>query len=715
MTNASFNINIEGNVFVAIKQLQANFNSLEESVKQIETNSKASFSSIANSISSIKIASVTQNLQNLSQGFQDINQPGLSFNQSLRELSALTGTSGRDLNKLGDLARSSAKEFGGSAAASLDSYKTILGRLGPDIAKNQEALAGMERNVQILSKTMGGDSAGAVDALTTAMLQYGVDLSNPIQTQKEMTKMMDVMANSAQEGAAEVPSISAALKVSGVAATQAKVSFAETNAAIQALAQGGKEGSEAGVALRNILGKMAGEDVLPKEAAEKLKKLGVDMRIVSDTSIPFTDRLRELKKAQGDATIMAQVFGTENAAAAQILLQSVDAQDKMTGEIIKTGGAQQQANIVMESTEEKLKRMRASIDNAKIGFFELTGGVTAYLSPISELLTTFSSLTPILNGVKTVTIALATAEGRAAIATKLKVVADRAALIASKAVTAAQWLWNVALNANPIGLVITAVAALGTALYAVSKAFKVSSAAERVNAELKDKMIDKTAEEESRLLALFTVLKKTNKGSEERKKVVSELNEKYPDLLKKYDLEKASLNEINRAYKDIAASIQKKAEAEALSEMLTEKTKEIKTRAKEGRSWYQDQTEYLIELAELKADRNQITKQLTDLQIKDIEKQTKGGNSVTPQTTTGAGTSGTDYKNQNNPIVSPAGTSDKKYSGTGGELKNINVRIENLVKELVIQTSNITESTGLIRDKITEAMVGAVRDFEVAM
>lgn len=46
----------------------------------------------------------------------------------------------------------------------------------------------MERNVQILSKTMGGDSAGAVDALTTAMLQYGVDLSNPIQTQKEMTK-----------------------------------------------------------------------------------------------------------------------------------------------------------------------------------------------------------------------------------------------------------------------------------------------------------------------------------------------------------------------------------------------------------------------------------------------------------------------------------------------------------------------------------------------
>ena len=35
-------------------------------------------------------------------------------------------------------------------------------------------------------------------------------------------------------------------------------------------------------------------------------------------------RLRELKKAQGDATIMAQIFGVENAAAAQILLRSAD-------------------------------------------------------------------------------------------------------------------------------------------------------------------------------------------------------------------------------------------------------------------------------------------------------------------------------------------------------------------------------------------------------
>jgi TP901 family phage tail tape measure protein len=293
----------------------------------------------------------------------------------------------------------------------------------------------MERYVQILSKTMGGDAAGAADALTTGMLQFGVDLSNPKTAAAEMAKMMDVMANSAQAGAAEVPQISAALKVSGVAAKQAKVSFIETNAAIQALAAGGKEGSEAGMALRNVLGKMAGEDVLPKEAVAKLKDLKVNMSIVSDTSLPFTTRLRELKKAQGDATIMAQMFGTENAAAANILLSSVDAQDKLAQQIGKTGGAQAQANIVMESTAEKMARMKAAIDDVKLGFFEATGGVTAYLQPAMEVMTTVNSFAPVFGAAKTAVMALATAKGREALMERISTVASKSEILISIAVS----------------------------------------------------------------------------------------------------------------------------------------------------------------------------------------------------------------------------------------------------------------------------------------
>lgn len=714
MTNASFNIELEGNVFAAIKQLQQQFASMEVTVDRLEKNTSGSFSKIGSALSQIKLSALHQNLQNLNQGFQDLNAPGMQFNQSLQDLSALTGTTGKDLDKLGELARKSAKEFGGNAAASIESYKTILGRLGPDIAKNQGALAGMERNVQILSKTMGGDSTGAVDALTTAMLQFGVDLSNPIQAQKEMTKMMDVMANSAQAGAAEVPQISAALKVSGVAATQAKVSFAETNAAIQALAQGGKEGSEAGIALRNILGKMAGEDVLPKEAAEKLKKLGVDMNVVSDTTKPFTDRLRELKKAQGDATIMAQVFSTENASAAQILLQSVDAQDKMTGEIQKSGGAQKQANVVMESTAEKLARMRAWIDDVKLGFFEATGGVTAYLEPFAQLATTFSAFSPLLSG-----------------ASKLFTLFKNtqiAGSIATKVVTAAQWLWNVALNANPIGLVITAVAALGAAVYGLSKAFSVMSSAEKVENAVKEKVIEKTAEQRAELDMLFDKLRNAKKGSEEYNNTLKELDALQPGIVEKYNLQAGAMKDINAAQKEMIANIDAIAKAEAYKEVAKEMYKKAYTEQAEGPSAMDKMMSWggglsaeqwnALDVAVAENDAKTAVKQqakfLNSKEYKNAMKNT-GGNPETADQPISDAKSGTDFKAKSKPLVSPAGTSDKKYSGTGGELKNINVRIENLVKELVIQTSNITESTGMIKDKITEAMVGAVRDFEVAM
>lgn len=66
--------------------------------------------------------------------------------------------------------------------------------------------------------------------------------------------------------------------------------------------------------------------------------------------------------------------------------------------------------------------------------------------------------------------------------------------VAKKVATAAQWLWNAAMAANPIFLFITAVAALGTGIYLLSKAFKKSGEDMKVNAEavknLKEKQKD---------------------------------------------------------------------------------------------------------------------------------------------------------------------------------------------------------------------------------
>ncbi len=760
----TLDINYKGNILEVLKQIQKELHADSKASKEFDETASKSLSNIEKSIKQVSFASIHQGIQNLQQGLEDLNRPGLDFSSSIAEVSAITGVVGKDLDELGSKARASAKEFGGTATDSLESYKTILSRLGPQMAQDKTALAEMEKNVRVLSKTMGGDAAGAVDALTTGMLQYGIDLSKPAEAQKEMAKMMNVMAAGAQEGAAEVPQISAALKVSGVAAKQAKVSFEETNSALQALAAGGRVGSEAGVSLRNVLGKMAGEDVLPKEAADKLKRLGVDMKIVSDTTLPFTTRLRELKKASSDATIMAQVFGTENAAAANILLESVDAQDELTKKITGTSSALEQAAIIMESPEEKLSRMRARIDDAKLAFFELTGGVTAYLGPITEVGRTVQSLSPIYAGAKTAVLALATAEGRQALVQRASTAAKVLGAVATKTITAAQWLWNAALSANPIGLVITAVAALGAAIYASVKAFDKSTAAQRLNAEVTREVNKAMIGEQIELKRLFTQLKQTNPGTEERTKLIDELKSKYPGLIEQYDLEHAKLSEIDKIQKEVIKNVRNKIEADIKTKKATELLEEAEDA--KGKSAFQlnlwtdkQKWDYIKDL------QNQAEDLLTEAD----NKINSGRKKITEK---GVPTKPTEEKKQedqqSNPLVSAKGYdtedsineqikvlreqkasvklggteylkltaeinklesklsgkqkgSSKSYgsasggaSGTG-EMKRIDVRIETLVKELHINTTNLSEGIAEAKKKVSEALIGAVRDFEVAM
>lgn len=513
-TSVDFNIkfNIDGN------KLQATINGVNAGfVKVDEAINKATGS--MNKFRALNFNAMVGAIENVSNALSSIAQPGLQYSSSLADLSAITGVTGKKLDELGAKARASAQEFGGTASESLESYKVILSRLGPDIAKVPQALSGMEKNVRILSKTMGGDAMAATDALTTSMLQYGVDLSNPITAQKEMTRMMNIMAAGAKEGAAEVPGITQALKVSGVQAKQSKLTFEELNAALQAMAAGGKEGEQAGTGLRNILGKMAGADIIPKEAAEKLKALGVNMNIVSDTSLPFTTRLRELKKAQGDATIMAQVFGVENAASANILLDSVDAQDKLRQKITGTNTAFEQAAIAMKTPEAQMKKLQAQVDNFKISIFNASGGMIGYLGVIGNVARDIASLQPIYMMLSSSVSFLGSAVSfltskeklqnfwldvliaKEAIMNKSKVAiafvtglftgAITAQTIAQKAqafwtgavtgvtklLTGAQTALNAAMLANPIGLIIIAIVALIALIVACIKKYEEWGAA----------------------------------------------------------------------------------------------------------------------------------------------------------------------------------------------------------------------------------------------
>jgi TP901 family phage tail tape measure protein len=250
-------------------------------------------------LSVMDLKATADSIRELTGQFEDLMQPGMDFEAQMKEVQAVTRMTDGEMKKMGSSARVLAKEFGGDASAQLESFGAIIARFGPDIAKDSVSMESMGNSVSTLSKLMKNDAVGAMDALTTAMLQFGVDVSNPQQAASEMARMMNVMAAAGNKGASEVKDTAEALKNAGVIARQSNVSFEETNAALQSLAQGGRVGAEAGVSLRNVLSKMGGLDIIPRKAQEKLQQLGVDYGIVSDNNAAFCRTVERAEESTG--------------------------------------------------------------------------------------------------------------------------------------------------------------------------------------------------------------------------------------------------------------------------------------------------------------------------------------------------------------------------------------------------------------------------------
>jgi len=100
------------------------------------------------------------------------------------------------------------------------------------------------------------------------------------------------------------------------------------------------------------------------------------------------------------------------------------------------------------------------MDKAKQWWSELTLKASGFLEPLEPLLAGMTAMGPLM-------IFLGSSAGTAAVKWGLHtaaLIAHKVAMLASaiaiKVVTAAQWLWNAAMSANPIGLIILAIAAL---------------------------------------------------------------------------------------------------------------------------------------------------------------------------------------------------------------------------------------------------------------
>lgn len=339
---------------------------------------------------------ITQAVNTAAQALNGVISVGSEFEASVAAVGAITGQSGDALESLGDKARELAVEFGGSATAQLASFQGILSKLGPQVAETPAALALMAKNVNLLSAASGDAADVSMSAIVDSMLQFGLVTGDSMKDAETSTRIINGLAASAQVGAAEIPQVAEAILQAGVAAKGANLSFEATNAAIQVLAVGGKTGSEAGVALRNVLGliqKASGP------AAQTMQNLGTSSQELGEilTTQGLGAALTKIKTgmnnlgsaAERNAALMT-IFGTENSAAAGILLDNIGLLGEFEEGIIAgnegLGAAAAQAAVRMDTASTKIAQAKAFIEDKFIDLFQFLGqGISTILGTVSEV------------------------------------------------------------------------------------------------------------------------------------------------------------------------------------------------------------------------------------------------------------------------------------------------------------------------------------------
>ncbi|RTY80680.1 phage tail tape measure protein [Flavobacterium sp. LS1P28] len=423
-----------------IDKLEDAITHVDEKLEKVGNDSAKAFDKSNTSLKMLAFQASSEAITNLGQPLLDGAKGAYAYDASLKELSAITGVVGDDLDLIGSNARQSAIDFGGDASESVKSYTLLLSKLAPEIAENPAALAAMGKSVSLLSETMHGDLVGATNAASSVMNQFGVDLSDPAEAAKTMDSMLNQIAASAKVGNQEVVDVAQAIDNVGAVAKNANVSFSETNAALQVLGKYGKTASEGGIALRNVMMTLSEKDFLPPDIQKNLKAAGVSVDVLADKSLTFEQRLAELKKISGNDALLGKMFGKENTVAIVGLLNEMELMHKYNGVIVSDQTALADMAATMgTSYQESKDRIVSYFDDIKLSIYGATGEMLPFMDIGLQGIMGVVDLAPGLMAMKGLYDML------------------KASTVIQ---TIAQWDLNLAMEANPIGAVVLAITAL---------------------------------------------------------------------------------------------------------------------------------------------------------------------------------------------------------------------------------------------------------------
>ena len=432
----------------SLAKVRKGFEELGKKAEDVQQKA-AGFGNVCERISKIQFKNMADMLDRSVQVFQEATGSGMEYEQAMADLVAITGIAGKELEEIGRVARKTGEESGLGATGAVNAFTLLASQIQIDKIGLQ-GLMTLQQETITLAQAAGMDMTDAATAMAATINQFGLEAT-------EANRVINVLAAGSKYGAAEISDLAQSFKVTGSTAAAAGLSVEQTAGALEVLSQSNLKGAEAGTALRNILLKMQ-------------TVLGIDF-----TKNGLDDALAALQPKLDDVTYLAKLFGAENIAAAQYLITNAQAVGELTEQVTDTNVAQEQAAIRTNTAAEEYKRLQAKVDDLKISFFNATGAAAPMIALIGDNLPIIASM---------MTLVGSTAQTidffrKNAILARTAIVAKTAAELASvgvmKMVAAGQAALNAVMSANPVALVVLAIAALVAgliALYNRSESFR---------------------------------------------------------------------------------------------------------------------------------------------------------------------------------------------------------------------------------------------------